>query len=135
MAGRFMQTALLCAFLSATLAWGEMKVVQVPVDADGVQRINVLGGEYFFDPGHIVVKVNVPVELKVRKDGWFIPHDLVARSPEAGIDFSLSLGSDPQLIRFTPTKTGKYPMYCTKKPPFLKSHRDKGMEGLIEVVE
>jgi len=108
----------------------------VPIAKDGVQRVDIVGGSYFFKPNHIVVKVNIPVELKVTKESGFslIPHDIVAKSPEAGIVFQESLSSTPKIIKFTPTKVGKYPLYCSKKAPFSKSHREKGMEGVIEVV-
>ena len=111
------------------------KRVVVAVDADGVQRVEVLGGSYYFDPNYIVVKVNVPVELKVRKGSGYVPHDIVVKAPEAGINFSESLGSEPRTIKFTPTAVGKYLMYCSKKLPFVKSHHDRGMEGMIEVVQ
>jgi len=110
------------------------KRVVAAVGADGVQRAEVVGGGYYFDPNYIVVKVNVPVELKVRKASGYVPHDIVVKSPEAGINFSESLGSEPKSIKFTPTAVGKYAMYCSKKLPFAKSHRDRGMEGTIEVV-
>jgi len=106
-----------------------------PVDKDGVQRVEVLGGDYFFKPGHIVVKVNRPVELLVRKDGWLVPHSFVIDAPEAGIKVRESLSQDPKTIAFTPAKVGRYPFYCDKKAPFMSSHRDKGMEGVLEVVE
>ncbi|MBI5140736.1 MAG: hypothetical protein HZA20_00920 [Nitrospirae bacterium] len=44
------------------------KVYKAAVDADGIQRITVIGGEFFFDPNFIIVKVNVPVELSVKKE-------------------------------------------------------------------
>lgn len=105
------------------------------VDKDGVQRVAVRAGEYFFDPSHIVVKVNVPVELTVSKEfGLF--HDIVMREPEAGMDFKVELDKDePKVIRFTPTRVGTYPFYCDKRFLFFKSHRAKGMEGVLEVVE
>jgi plastocyanin len=106
----------------------------VPVAKDGVQRVEIVGGSYFFKPNHIVVKVNIPVELKVSKESGLAPHNIVAKSPEAGIEFQESMSSTPKTIRFTPTKVGKYPIYCSKKLPFSKSHREKGMEGVIEVV-
>ena len=109
--------------------------VIVPVDKDGVQRVEILGSDYFFKPAHIIVKVNLPVELNVRKDGYMIPHNIIIDAPEAGIKFNESLSRDPKAITFTPTRVGKYPMYCDKKPPFMASHREKGMEGLLEVVE
>ncbi len=111
------------------------KRVVAAVDADGVQRVEVIGGGYFFDPNYIVVKVNVPVELKVRKEDGFVPHDIVVKAPEAGINFSESLGKDPKVIRFTPTAIGKYEMYCSKKLLFVKSHKERGMDGIIEVVQ
>lgn len=107
----------------------------VPIDKDGVQRVDILGSDYYFKPAHIIVKVNLPVELKIRKDGYVIPHNIVIEAPEAGIKVNESLSRDPKSITFTPTKVGKYPMYCDKKPPFLASHREKGMEGMLEVVE
>lgn len=109
--------------------------VTVPVDKDGVQRIDILGSDYFFKPAHIIVKVNVPVELNVRKDGYIVPHDIVIDAPEAGIKVSESLSRDPKSISFTPTRTGQFPIFCSKKPPFMSSHREKGMEGMLEVVE
>jgi plastocyanin len=115
-------------------ASAQESVTVVPVDKDGVQRVDIVGGSYFFKPNHIVVKVNIPVELKVSKESGLIPHDLVAKSPEAGIEFQESLSTTPKIIKFTPTKVGKYPLYCSKKAPFSKSHREKGMEGVIEVV-
>jgi plastocyanin len=109
-------------------------VTVVPVGKDGVQRVAIVGGSYFFKPNHIVVKVNIPVELTVSKESGLVPHDIVAKSPEAGIVFQETLSSTPKIIKFTPTKVGKYPLYCSKKAPFSKSHREKGMEGVIEVV-
>lgn len=117
-------------------AQGKIKRVVATVDPDGVQRVEITGGEYFFDPNYIVVKVNVPVELKMKKEKGYVPHNLMVKAPEAGIDFKTDLKSDnPPVVKFTPTKTGKYPMYCDKKLLFFKSHRARGMEGTIEVVE
>lgn len=113
--------------------WQEKRFVAT-IDDSGVQRADLVGGEYFFDPNYIIVKVNIPVELKVTKTSSYIPHNLVANSPEAGIDFRLDLKGDAQTIRFTPTKTGKYPIYCDESLLWFKTHREKGMEGLIEVV-
>lgn len=109
--------------------------VIVPIDQDGVQRVEILGSEYFFKPSQIVVKVNVPVEIKVRKDSLLVPHDFVISAPEAGISIYESLSRDPKTFFFTPVKVGKYPIYCSKKAPFMRSHREKGMEAVLEVVQ
>ena len=112
-----------------------VKKVVAAVDPDGVQRVAILGGGYFYDPNYVVVKVNVPVELSLTKESGMTPHDFVIKAPEAGIDVSVSLDVKPQLVKFTPTKTGTYPIICTKKMIFMKSHKDKGMEGVLEVAE
>jgi plastocyanin domain-containing protein len=86
------------------------------VDKDGVQRVEVVGGSYFFKPDCIIVKVHMPVELSIRKEGsLFVPHDMVVPAPEAGIDFSETLEKEPKGIKFAPTKVGTYPFYCGKR--------------------
>ncbi len=108
--------------------------VVATVDQDGVQRIQMTAGSYYFDPAEVVVTVNVPVEIIIKKTGNK-PHDIYLKAPEAGIDFKTSLGPEPKVIRFTPTKTGKYPFWCTEHAPLSKSHRERGMEGVLEVVD
>ena len=106
----------------------------VKPDADGVQRVRLIAGSYFFKPNRIVVKVNVPVEVTASRESGITPHDLVIRAEEAGINVKEDLGSDPKKISFTATRPGKYPIYCSKKLPFMAGHREKGMEGILEVV-
>jgi plastocyanin domain-containing protein len=111
------------------------KIFKATVGEDGVQHVEILGGGYFFTPSHIIVKVNVPVELKVRKETGIVPHNIMIKAPEAGINFSVSLSDKPEIIKFTPTKIGTYPFYCDKKLLFFESHREKGMEGVLEVTD
>lgn len=117
-------------------ASGKEKRFVAVADASGLQRVEITGGEFFFDPNYIVVKVNTQVELTAKKAKGLAPHDLIVKAPEAGINIKLDLDSEqPAIVRFTPTRVGKYPMYCSQKFLFFKSHRDRGMEGVIEVVE
>jgi plastocyanin len=108
--------------------------VRAEMGGDGVQRIAVFGGEYYFRPSHIIVKAGMPVELTVRKGAVLIPHNIVMDAPESGMQFTVDFGSDGEVISFTPTRVGRYPFYCDKRFLFFKSHRKKGMEGLLEVV-
>ena len=101
----------------------------------GVQQVEMVGGDYFFDPNYIVVKVNKPVELKIKKTAGYIRHNLIATSPEAGIVFNIDLKEEAQTVKFTPTKIGKYPIYSDKRIFGFKTDREKGMEGLIVVVK
>ena len=125
----------LFAFCVVTETRGQENVYKAIVDADGIQKAEVLAGDYFFKPDHIIVKVNVPVELKIRKAPGIVPHDFVLKALEADIDVLESLSSEPKSVRFIPVKTGTYHFYCDKKMIFSKSHREKGMEGTLEVVE
>jgi plastocyanin len=94
----------------------------------------MVAGSYFFEPNHLIVKVNVKTELTVMKEGGLTPHDIEMASADAGMQFSESLSSTPKTIVFTPTKVGTFPFFCGKKAPFTKSHRERGMEGVIEVI-
>jgi plastocyanin domain-containing protein len=106
------------------------------IGPDGVQKVEITAGSYYFDPDTIVVKVNVPVVFVVKKVGGIVPHSIFLKAPEAGIDFSISLRKTPTNISFTPTKVGQYPFWCTKRAPFSsKSHKDHGMTGVLEVVD
>ena len=41
----------------------------VKADTDGVQRVRIVAGSYFFKPNRIVVRANVPVELAASREG------------------------------------------------------------------
>ena len=135
---RYVRIALLTnvALLFLCLTYGvaaDRKEVIATVDKDGIQRVEIVSGSYFFTPNYIVVKVNVPVEIKIRKEGGIIPHNFVIKAQDAGIDVNVDLGTEPKTVNFTPVKIGSYPFYCEKKIIFMKSHREKGMEGVLVV--
>ena len=50
------------------------------LDKDGIQRVQILGGDYFFKPKHIIVKARVPVQLSVRVEPGIKPHDIVIKA-------------------------------------------------------
>jgi plastocyanin domain-containing protein len=138
--GLFMKQVLmvvLALLLASSVASAESSkfIYRASIGKDGVQRVDITAGSYFFKPGIIIVKVNVPVKLRVRKEPGIVPHDIVLHAPEAGIDFKESLGEEAKDIRFTPTRVGNYKFYCNKKLLFFPSHREEGMEGTLEVVK
>jgi len=122
----------LIVLLGASVALAQDQPVKP--EADGVQRIRLASGSYFFKPERIVVRANVPVELLASRESGVTPHNLVIRAPEAGVMVEEDLATEPKKIAFTPTRPGKYPFYCSKKLPFMAGHREKGMEGILEVV-
>jgi plastocyanin domain-containing protein len=125
----------LAGYGRADVAPPEETVYRATRAADGVQHVRIEGGAYFFKPNRVIVTSNVPVELTVSVGRSGVPHTLVIQAPEAGIVVDEDLSSQPKNIRFTPTAVGRYPFYCKNRLLFLESHRDKGMEGVLEVVE
>ena len=69
--------------------------------------------------------------MKITMESGMIPHDIELKAPDAGMDLKMDLSSTPQVMRFTPTKTGEFTFYCTKKLLFFESHKDKGMVGTL----
>jgi plastocyanin domain-containing protein len=129
---------ILCILLVAGLVLAsekDEKVYKAVIDKDGIQRVNILAGSFYFDPDYILVKVNVAVEVTIKKEAEITPHAFVIEAPEAGLHVKESLSTEPKVIKFTATKVGKYPFYCDKKFLFFKSHRERGMAGTLEVGE
>ncbi|KVL17401.1 hypothetical protein [Burkholderia sp. MSMB1826] len=107
--------------------------VRVPVDADGVQRVAIVGGSYFFRPNHVIVRAHVPVELTVSAEPGAVPHSFELDAPQAGIAVRTELGTTPRTFRFTPLQPGRFAYYCTHRLLFFRSHRERGMEGVLDV--
>jgi plastocyanin domain-containing protein len=123
------------SLLCASNISAQDNVHKATIDSNGVQQVEIVGGEYYFEPDHIIVKVNVPVELTFKKTPGVTPHNIIISAPDAGIDLNEDVSKDSRTIKFIPSKTGKYAMYCDKRFLFFKSHRERGMEGVLEVVE
>jgi plastocyanin len=107
----------------------------VPTSEDGVQRIDIVVDSYSYNPAHIIVSADKPVELNLRSVTSIVPHNFVIDDPESGIEIKETVSSGKDLkISFTPGQTGTFKFYCSKSGIF-GSHLDKGMEGTIQVVE
>jgi len=108
--------------------------VVVPVDHDGVQRMTIVVDSYSYTPSHLQVEIGKPVELILNSVTIITPHNFVLKEPSAGlmIEEDVPAGKGT-IIRFTPAQRGLFQFYCDKKLLFFKSHRDKGMEGLLDV--
>jgi plastocyanin len=108
--------------------------VVVPVAEDGVQRLKIEMDNYAYSPAHLVVQVGKPVELTFVSLSDWTPHDFVIDDPAFGQTVEVGVGGGKtKTVSFTPTATGTFVFYCSKDVPFAKSHREKGMEGTIEV--
>jgi len=98
------------------------------------QVIAVELDSYTIKPDVITVKAGQPVTLKVANKATFIPHNIVIKAPEAGIDIKLDVRAGKSgEVSFTATKPGTYEIVCDKAPPIGKSHKEKGMHGKLIV--
>lgn len=128
--------SLLRSLLLVSLAYASGSATgTASADQTEVRVVNVEGGSYFFKPDRIAAKVDVPIELKLSKARGLAPHDFVIKAPEAGVQVKEALGREPKTIRVTFTRPGEYAFFCSKKTPFGKNHRMRGMEGKIIVTE
>jgi heme/copper-type cytochrome/quinol oxidase subunit 2 len=132
----FFIVSFIFALFSISLALGankESEPVVVQPSSDGVQRLDIIVDSYSFNPNHIIVSVNKPVELTLKSVSKIVPHNFTLKDSEAGlnVDENISPGKEVK-VNFTPTKSGTYQFYCDKKSIFA-NHRKKGMEGTLEV--
>lgn len=106
----------------------------IPVAADGVQRATVTLDSYSYSPNHLIVQLGMPVELTLTSVTTLIPHNFIIQEPARGLFIEQDVGAGKTVtITFTPTQPGTFPIYCDKRLWPLPSHRDKGMEGKLEV--
>ena len=119
----------LAAGANAAVAWAGEPVILQP-GADGVQRATIILDSYSYSPDHIVVQAGKPVELTLTSVTTITPHNFIIQ--ELAVEQDTGAGKTAT-VRFTPMQPGTYQIYCDKKLPFFPSHREKGMEGRLEV--
>lgn len=104
-----------------------------PPGAGTARVVEIVGGNYFFRPDRVTVKVNEPVEFRVRQEPGAISHNFVIDAPQAGVRIKEPIDRDARSIRATFTAPGEYTFYCSRQLLFFKSHQERGMAGTIEV--
>jgi len=130
----------LAAGLTALACWGAAGSLSaeaptvVEAGQDGVQRAAITLDSYSYAPGHLVVQAGKPVEITLTSVTSITPHNFILKEPAAGLDVNLDIGAGKTVtVRFTPGQPGVFTFYCDKKLLFFASHREKGMEGRLEV--
>lgn len=113
---------------------GRAEASVIQPDDHGVQRATIVMDSYSYSPNELSVQAGQPVELVLHNDATFIPHTFVIAEPTSGLHVHVEVSAgQSQTVRFTPTTRGTFPFYCDKKLLFLKSHRERGQEGRLEV--
>lgn len=106
----------------------------LPLGADGVQRTTVVLESYAFRPSSIVAKAAVPIQLILQNESFLVPHNFVLDAPLSGIHLERNVDAGEEaIVELTLAQPGIYHFYCDKQLLFFRSHREKGMEGTIEV--
>jgi plastocyanin len=101
---------------------------------DGVQKVPITLDSYSYVPSHVIVQVGKLVELTLTSETTLTPHNFVLKDADAGLNIDQDVGAGKTVkVRFTPNRVGNFPFYCDKKLLFFASHREKGMEGRLEV--
>jgi heme/copper-type cytochrome/quinol oxidase subunit 2 len=108
--------------------------VVIPVAADGVQRASITLDSYSYSPNHLIVEAGKPVELTLTSVTTLIPHNFIIKDLAGTLFVEQDVSAGKTVtIKFTPAQPGTFPIYCDKRLWPLPSHRDKGMEGTLEV--
>ena len=127
-------TGLLVLVPIITCVAAEPVAFEVPMDPDGIQRAVIEADSYEFSPRHLVVRAGKPVELTVKSVTVLVPHNFLIDDPKSGLAIREEIPAGQTVkVSFTPTVPGSFAIYCDKKLLFFKSHREKGMEGVLEV--
>ncbi len=114
---------------TVAVAWAGEAVTLEP-GADGVQRATITLDSYSYGPDRLIAQAGKPVELTLTSVTTITPHNFIIK--ELAVEQDVGAGKTVT-VRFTPMQPGTYLFYCDKKLLFLPSHREKGMEGRLEV--
>lgn len=108
--------------------------VTAEVGADGVQRATITMDSYSYAPNHLIVQAGKPVELTLASVTTIVPHNFILKDPAAGlaIEKDVSAGKTGK-VTFTPMQAGTVTFYCDRRLWPMPSHRDKGMEGRLDI--
>jgi hypothetical protein len=100
--------------------------------ADGVQRVTIVGGDYFFHPDRITARANEPLEINISIEPGMIPHSFVLDGPDGRHLANVELSTEVQVIHLN-LKAGHYVFYCPNRLFWFKNHRERGMAGVMEL--
>ncbi len=106
----------------------------IPVAADGVQRARVTPDSYSYSPAHLIVEAGKSVELTLASVTTITPHNFIIKDLAGSLFVKQAVSAGETVtITFTLIQPGTFPLYCDKRLWPMPSHRDKGMEGTLDV--
>ena len=103
-------------------------------EQDEVTIVDVELGDYRYMPGTITLVEGEPVILRLKNVDMVTPHNFILEDPSDGLDTSVDVPAGKTVeVHLMPIVPGEHTFYCSKKLLFMKSHREKGMEGKLVV--
>lgn len=130
----FSRTCIALVLVWATNLSARTPADEATVDADGTQRLTIVGGSYFFKPEHVLAKAGKPLELIVRMEEGIVPHRFVLEGPDGKPAADIELSTMPKNLRID-LPPGQYSFACPNRLLMFKSHRERGMSGILEIRE
>jgi plastocyanin len=120
--------------LSFVLTTGLFALTALNAAATSAQGIAIQLGDYRFTPDSITAKSGETLHLELTNTDSLTPHNFTLKAEAAGLDVDIDVSAgETEVVDITPRASGTYRFYCDKKLPFMKSHRDRGMEGTLVV--
>jgi plastocyanin len=102
-----------------------------PSADDGI-RVRI--ADYRFTPDTIEVVAGQSVTLTLVNEDGITPHNFTLNDASAGLAVNQNIpAGETRTVTFTAPAAGSYIFHCDKKLPFMKSHRERGMEGRLVV--
>ena len=124
----------LAPVLSGILLAGLLLNLPVLPAATPSRSVPVSIGDYRFSPDTITVPAGATIQLQLTNTDSLTPHNFTLQAATAGLDVDIDISAgSTETVDITPLAPGTYAFYCSKKLPFMKSHRDRGMEGVLIV--
>jgi heme/copper-type cytochrome/quinol oxidase subunit 2 len=104
-------------------------------EPEGIQTVAVQLGAYQITPNEFTVQAGRPVRLELTNTDAITLHNFTLKDPAAGLNIDMDVPPGAtRTVELTPEVPGSYPYYCNKELPFVKSHRERGMEGTLTVL-
>ncbi len=98
------------------------------------KHIPVTLGDYRFSPHELTLEAGQPVLLELTNTDKLTPHNFTLEDSAGKLDINIDVSAGTtREVALTPEVPGTYSFYCSRKLPFLKSHRERGMEGTLIV--
>ena len=103
-------------------------------DESDIRVIEVALGGYRFMPQEIQLMADQPAILRLVNTDTVTPHNFSMKTSVGAQDIDVDvLGGESVDVQLAALPAGRYTFYCGKKLLFMKSHREKGMEGSLIV--